>query len=88
MPYAAVAEFSAQLHGTDPEACGVCGKPRGEARKHERDHDHRTGHMRGLACYNCNNHLLRHETLESLRAAVAYLERVEDHYSGAVAVNG
>ena len=80
-PYASVVVFSARLHGTYPEACGVCGKPRGEARKHERDHDHRTGHIRGLACYNCNNHLLRHETLESLRAAVAYLERCEAHYA-------
>ena len=58
----------------DPDCCGVCGKPP-KARRHDRDHDHRTGKPRGLACWHCNRELLRHATLDELRLAVAYLER-------------
>ena len=63
------------------ESCGVCGKPRGENRRHDRDHDHRTGQPRGLACFHCNRELLRHATLEQARQVVAYLERVEAFYA-------
>lgn len=78
--YSDAALLSVRIHGGEPEACGVCGKPKGETRRHDRDHDHRTGELRGLACFHCNRELLRGGTLESLRAAVAYLERVEEHY--------
>jgi hypothetical protein len=79
--YSDAAALSVLIHGGEPGACGVCGKPRGETRNHDRDHDHRTGQLRGLACFHCNRELLRGGTLESLRAAVAYLERVEAWYS-------
>jgi len=75
-PYEQIAAMSARVHGTDYEACGVCGRPRGTMR-HHRDHDHRTGKIRGLACYQCNNHLLRGHTAETLRACLAYLERAD-----------
>lgn len=65
----------------DPEACGVCGKEKSETRRHDRDHDHRTGLARGLACVRCNRELLRNSTLEEARAVVAYLERVEAFYA-------
>jgi hypothetical protein len=64
----------------DPEECGVCGRPKPETRRHDRDHDHRTGLARGLACVRCNHELLRNSTLEEARAVVAYLERVEQYY--------
>ena len=62
------------------ESCGVCGRPKTENRRHDRDHDHRTGKARGLACVRCNRELLRNATLEEARAVVAYLERVEAFY--------
>ena len=63
-----------------PDACGVCGRLKPESRRHDRDHDHRTGKPRGLACVRCNRELLRHTTLEEARRVVAYLERVEAYY--------
>lgn len=77
---------SYEIHGRAVElgACGVCGRQPSESRPHhDRDHDHRTGEVRGLACFRCNRELLRHSTLEEARAVVAYLERVEAHYGRA-----
>ena len=74
--YAQAADLSWRMHGGELDACGVCGRPRGE-RNHDRDHDHRTGKFRGLACFHCNRELLRGHTAETLRACLAYLERAE-----------
>jgi hypothetical protein len=81
-PYEAFAKLSYEIHGSNAEwdACGVCGRHAGENRRHDRDHDHRTGLARGLACVRCNRELLRNSTLEEARAVVAYLERVEAYY--------
>lgn len=83
--YAAFVVLNAALHTharvhDDPESCGVCGRPKPESRRHDRDHDHRTGNARGLACVRCNRELLRNTTLEEARLVVSYLERVEAHY--------
>lgn len=72
--YATAATLSVTIHGGEPEACGCCGRPKGE-RNHDRDHDHRTGQFRGLLCWKCNRELLRGHTTETLRACLAYLER-------------
>lgn len=80
-PYEKYAKLSLLIHGGDPESCGVCGRPKGENRKHDRDHDHRTGNPRGLACVRCNRELLRNSTLQEARAVVAYLERAEIYYA-------
>ena len=77
-PYAKFALLSVEIHGGDLDACGCCGRPMGENRRHDRDHDHRTRLARGLACVRCNRELLRNATLEEARLVVAYLERVED----------
>lgn len=79
--YQDFALLSVLIHGGDKDCCGVCGRPMGENRRHNRDHDHRTGQARGLACVRCNRELLRNSTLEEARAVVAYLERVEVYYS-------
>jgi DNA-directed RNA polymerase subunit RPC12/RpoP len=50
MGYEDWAALSVMIHGGDLYACGACGKPPAEGRKHDRDHDHRTGLARGLAC--------------------------------------
>lgn len=78
--YAAINEL---IHGAG-DTCGVCRKPPTDARNLDRDHDHVTGLPRGLACpgnQGCNALMPRQMTLERARAIVAYLERVEAHYS-------
>jgi hypothetical protein len=77
--YAHYAFLSEEIHGTG-ENCGVCGRVKPEYRRHDRDHDHRTGFPRGLACVRCNRELLRNSTLEEARLVVAYLERVGSYY--------
>lgn len=71
--YCQVAE---KLHGVADERCCVCGKPRGE-RRHDRDHDHKTGHPRGLACVVCNKVMVHQLTAERAREIAAYLDRAE-----------
>ncbi len=63
------------LHGVTDESCCVCGKPKGQERRHDRDHDHVTGDPRGLACVPCNRLMPRELTLARARLVVAYLER-------------
>jgi hypothetical protein len=48
--YAPFVTANEQIHGVTDESCGVCGKPRPQESHWDRDHDHRTGHARGLAC--------------------------------------
>lgn len=74
--YDEAARLSQAMHGGELGACAVCCRPRG-GRNHDRDHDHRTGAFRGLACWKCNRELLRGHTVETLRACLAYLERAE-----------
>lgn len=78
--YARFVELNEQVHGQG-DSCGVCGRAPSESRRHDRDHDHRTGQARGLACVRCNRELLRSSTLDEARAVVAYLERVEAFYA-------
>ena len=76
-PYEEWAVFSQSVHGGQLHHCAVCGRAPIKVRRHDRDHDHRTGKARGLACVRCNRELLRNTTLEEARLVVAYLERVE-----------
>ena len=48
--YALYVETAREIHGVTDESCCVCGKPRSQERHHDRDHDHKTGQRRGLAC--------------------------------------
>lgn len=48
--YAVYVEAASLIHGVTDESCCVCGKPRSQRRRHDRDHDHVTGRPRGLAC--------------------------------------
>lgn len=59
------------------ERCGICGCAPKPGRKLHRDHDHRTGELRGLLCFRDNSALRSYMTLGWLRTAVAYLERHE-----------
>lgn len=79
--YEAFEQLNEQIHGAGGN-CGVCGRPPADGnRRLDRDHDHRTGLARGLAHVRCNRELLRNATLDEARMVVAYLERVEAHYS-------
>ena len=69
-----------QSLGFSAQDCGCCGRHKPEHGKHQREHDHRSGLPRGLACYRCNHQLLRNHTLETARMIVAYFERVEEYY--------
>ena len=83
--YAVYAKVNADIHGITDESCACCGRPRLD-NHHERDHGHKReelsfGKPRGLLCHYCNKYVLANRTLVELRAATAYLERVEAHYS-------
>ncbi len=73
--YAVYATVAAEVHGVTDESCCVCGRPRHEAMRHHRDHDHVTGQPRGIVCFQCNSLMPRLLTLERARLIVAYLER-------------
>lgn len=54
-------------------ACGICKK---EKKSLHVDHNHTTGKVRGLLCYNCNNGLGRFkDSIEFLYNAVKYLTK-------------
>jgi hypothetical protein len=58
------------------EHCGICGTS--QLRLY-RDHEHKgAGTPRGLLCWPCNSRLPERVDLAWLRAAVLYLERVEE----------
>lgn len=68
--------------------CAICKKPEssvhqsGILKKLSVDHDHKTGKIRGLLCYNCNRgigHL--QDNLEILNNAIAYLEKNNEYKS-------
>ena len=73
-------------HAEQEGLCAICRRPEtitdprleGIGRGTRRlavDHDHATGEVRGLLCYNCNTALgLFRDDPEALRAAIAYLE--------------
>lgn len=48
--YPLFVQAARDIHGVTDESCCACGKPRKQERRHDRDHDHVTGHCRGLLC--------------------------------------
>lgn len=56
------------------ELCGICGAAPKPGKRLCRDHDHRTGAMRGLLCFQCNRKLGNKDEAW-LRAAADYLAR-------------
>jgi len=85
--YETYVNTNAEIHGAWFQQCALCGKPKPETYRHERDHGHKRdensyGKPRGLLCTYCNKELVGHLSLEQARAVVAYLERVERYYAG------
>ncbi len=67
-------EECVQLFG---EVCGMCGRSPNPGRKLNRDHDHATGELRGLLCFQCNFRLRRYASWDFIQRAYAYLQRHE-----------
>lgn len=59
------------------QKCNICGRKPTAKRRLDRDHDHKTGKMRGLLCARCNRALPRWITPEWLESAAEYLKRAE-----------
>lgn len=60
--------------------CAICGKRFRPGRPPQRDHDHRTGAIRGLLCTFCNRTIgTLHEDRVWLRSAVDYLDNGQAH---------
>jgi hypothetical protein len=59
-------ELVKQQHGV----CAICGRPDPE----HVDHDHETGDVRGILCFNCNGGLGQfRDSIDALLTAAAYL---------------
>jgi len=77
-PYEEWVPLSVEIHGGEEHACGCCRRQPTKVKRHDRDHDHRTGKPRGLACSYCNRERLRGiANAEEARMVLAYFERVE-----------
>lgn len=63
--------------------CALCGQlerarhQNGSVRRLAVDHDHATGHVRGLLCFACNVHVGYIEKLVGLTGLIAYLDRLK-----------
>lgn len=71
-----------ELLGQQNSLCAICGEEGFSMHKHREDtvklvvdHDHRTNHVRGLLCHNCNRALgLFKDGIYNLKKAIDYLE--------------
>lgn len=56
------------------EQCPICHKALSRKNTHV-DHDHKTGKIRGLLCFECNTGIGKfHDDIDRLRAAISYLQ--------------
>ncbi len=79
-------ELSVEIHGGELHHCGCCGRPPIKVKRYDRDHDHRTGLPRGVACSYCNRERLRGiASAQEAKWVLDYFERVERHYADSTA---
>ncbi len=66
-------EYEARLR-EQGGGCAVCGRPPKPGKSLHVDHDHETGHVRGLLCFKCNAALGQlDDDLERIEAALIYV---------------
>ena len=53
--------------------CGICKQPFASSRDEHLDHDHATGHIRGILCGNCNVRMVAALESSLLTAALEYV---------------
>jgi hypothetical protein len=75
IPALSDADYAAMLAAQDGH-CALCSNTPKTRRLHT-DHDHKTGHVRGLLCYRCNAFIPTWFTVEYVRGLLAYLLRAE-----------
>lgn len=61
-------------------ACAICGsKEPGSTKGWHTDHDHESGHIRGILCFGCNRGLgMLGDSLETVCRAVSYLREAQN----------
>jgi len=66
-----------QMFSNQEGKCSGCERHQTELnRMLDTDHDHKTGQVRGLLCYNCNTLLgLAHDNVRTLENLIVYLNR-------------
>ncbi|QBI99508.1 endonuclease VII [Mycobacterium phage Ringer] len=74
--YGITADEYWQIYEAQGGRCYICRKGRGLRKKLAVDHDHRTGHVRGLLDTPCNRNVLGHlgDDPEALQRGIDYLE--------------
>ena len=67
------------LYDSQGGVCAICQRPEPGSRRLSIDHDHATGHIRGLLCTGCNIHVGRVESLRSgkYRAFEDWIDRAD-----------
>lgn len=73
--YGLTLEAFDELQASQGGGCAICGRPDAD----NVDHDHRTGRVRGILCFNCNIAIGQVEDDEDrLAAAMAYVARDDE----------
>ena len=78
LKYKITPEEYQRLVNNQKNLCAICGFPETRKKRLSVDHNHKTGKVRSLLCYNCNSALgLLKENLELLQKAMSYLQQHE-----------
>lgn len=67
------AEMWQRIYDYQKGLCGVCHEPL-ENRIANTDHEHKTGLVRGIACFNCNRSIREYFTIDFVTKILDYLK--------------
>ena len=71
--YGLTAEQYATIYAYQGGRCIICQRATGKTRRLAVDHDHHTGHVRGLLCKTCNTIVIGRYSTDALTRAICYL---------------